>query len=162
MKSRGAKIKLLGRIMRRALAIGVALPLIASPQAWAGIACLCEPQIKCEGPCCQEAHRSDTNAVMEGKNTDSETPTSCDTSMQATGGAQSSVQLPPVTVCCVLQPQGAPPTRLVPAPPQIGAAPVQFADSLIWSTSPGAAHTFNPICSCSIRPLYLAFSCLLI
>jgi hypothetical protein len=165
MESRDSKIKFFSWTRRGALASGIALMLIASPQAWAGIACLCETQIECEESCCQTAHRThrpDATAEMEGEHTASETSTSCETAIQATGVAQAPFQSPPVTVCCVLQPQSDPPASFAPPPPQVDAAPVQFADGLLWSTSPGPEHTFNPTCRCSKRPLYLAFSSLLI
>src|SRR5215813_1801379 len=162
MKSRGAKIKFFGWIRRLTLAIVIALLLAASPQVWAGIACLCEPQLELEESCCQKAHRSNTTAEMQGENTASETSTSCETSMQASGGAQLSFQSPPVTVCCVEQSQSEPPTRFVAPAPQVGSELTRFADGLLWSTALAPARTFNPICKCSKRPLYLAFSCLLI
>jgi hypothetical protein len=162
MKSRSAKIEIFGWAKQWALAIGIAFLLVASPQASAVVACLCEPQLECEESCCQKAHRSDTTAEMQGESPSSETSTSCETSMQATGGAQSSFQSPPATVCCVEQPQSEPPTRFVSLAPQLGSGLTQFADILLWSTKPGPAHTFNPICRCSRRPLYLAFSRLLI
>jgi hypothetical protein len=162
MKSRSAKIKFFSWARRWALASGITLALVASPQAWAGIARFCEPQIECEEACCRKAHSSDTTEEMQGENTATETSASCETSMQAPGVARLSFQSPPVTVCCVEQQQGAPPVSFVPAPPQIGAEPVQFAGGLLWSTASGPAHTFNPICRYSKRPLYLAFSRLLI
>jgi hypothetical protein len=162
MKSRSVKIEFFSWTRRWALASGITLMLVFSPQAWAGVACLCEPLIGRQEAYCQKAHRPDTAAEMQGENTASETSTSCETSMQAPGSNRLSFQSPPVTVCCVEQPQSEPPTRFVPAAPQVGAEPVQSADDLLWSTSPGPAHTFNHICRCSKRPLYLAFSCLLI
>jgi hypothetical protein len=162
MKSRGAKIKFFSRARRWALASGITLMLVASPQTWADVVCLYEPLIECEESCCRKAHHSDTTAEIQGENTASETSTSCETSMQALYGDRLSFQSPSVTVCRVEQPQSEPPPRFVPAPPQVGAEPAQFADGLFWFTSPGPAHTFNPICRCSKRPLYLAFSCLLI
>jgi hypothetical protein len=162
MKSRDAKIEFFSRARQWTLATGIALMLVASPQAWAGIACLCEPQLGRKHSCCQTAHRSSATAEMEGEHTASETSTSCETAMQATGVAQAPVQSPPVTVCCVLRPQSEPPASFVPTPPQVDAAPVQSADDLLWSAASGPAHTYNPICRCSKRPLYLSFSCLLI
>jgi hypothetical protein len=164
MKSRGSKIKLFGWLTRGALAIGVTLSLIASPQAWAGTACLCESQFGRQHSRCQEAHHRDTTVKMQGENTASEPSSSCscEPSTQATGVAQVPFQSSPGTVCCALKPQSEPPASFVQMPSQVGAAPVQSADCLLWPTASGPAHTFNLIRRYSKRPLYLAFSCLLI
>lgn len=162
MKSRDAKIKNFSRARRWTLVTGIAFMLVASPQAWAGIACLCELQFGRQHSCCQTAHRSNTTAETHGENTASESSTSFETARQATGVAQAPFQSPAVTVCCLLQPQSEPPASFVPAPPQVDAEPAQSAGSLLWSAASGPAHTYYPTCRRSKRPLYLVFSCLLI
>jgi hypothetical protein len=157
MKSRDAKIKFFSWTRRWALALGIALMLVASPQVWAGVACLCDPQLGRQDSC-QTAHRSDAAAEMQGESSASETSTPCESDMQATCAFQS----PSVTMCCIRRPQSKPAARFVPAAPQVDTAPVRSADSLPWPTRSGTAHTFNLTCKRSKRPLYLAFSCLLI
>jgi hypothetical protein len=162
MKSRGAKIKIFSWARQWALGMGIVLVLVASPQVWAGISCLCEPQLGCEDSCSLTAHHSDATAEMQGESYTSETSTSCETATQAPGLTQMSFQSPPVGVCCVLQPQSEQPARYVLVQKQVYAVPAQSADSFHWSTTSALVPTFNPICRCSKRPLYLAFSCLLI
>lgn len=162
MQSRGAKIKVFSWARQWALATGIMLLLIASPQVWAGIACLCDFQLECEDSYCQTVHRSDANPEMQGESSPSETSTSCENTKQATTAAQVIFQSPPLTACCVTQPQSELPARFVPAAPQVGTVPAQSADCLHWSTASAPAHIFNPLCRSSKHPFYLAFSCLLI
>jgi hypothetical protein len=145
-----------------ALSVGLALALTASPQAWAGMACFCEPQMECEDHCCQTAHHPEAVAEMQSGSSTRETSTWCETATEARGVAQASFQSPPVPVCCVMQPLSEPPARYFSPQPQVHAAIAQPPDDLRWFLKPVFAHTFNPICWCSKRPLYLTFSRLLI
>lgn len=162
MKSRSAKINILICARQCAMAAGLALMLMASPQVWAGVACFCEPQMECEDHCCQTAHHSETVVEMQSVSSTLETSTSCETATDARGVAQVRFQSPPVSGRCVMQPLSEPPARYVYAQLQVHAAITQPPDDLRWFLKPAFAHTFNHTCWCSKRPLYLAFSRLLI
>lgn len=162
MRSRDAKIKFFNRARQWALATGIAFMLVASPQVWAGIMFVCEPQLGREHSCCLTGRHSDAAVEMQGEHSTSDTSTFCETSTLVTHAVKVSIQPTPLTVCCVLQPQNEPLARFVQSESQTTAVSVQFADSLFRSTMPGSSHIFNPISRGSKRPLYLAFSCFLI
>jgi hypothetical protein len=162
MKSRGVKIKISRRARQWALTTGIAFMLIASPQVWTGIACLCAPQLGCEDSFGLTAHHSDATAEMQSKSSTPETAISCETTAQEPGVAQRSFQSRPVEVCCVPQPQREPPARYVSAQTRVYALSAPSAEGLLWFTTPASVSDFYPTYRSSERPLYLAFSCLLI
>jgi|SRR5262245_1928851 len=153
MKNGGAKIKFFSRARKGTLAMGIALMLVAGPQVWAGIMCLCDPHPGREHSCCLAGHHSD--AAAEGY--------SSVTSTKVTPALQEIIQSSPVTVCCILQPQSEPPARLVSAAgSQVNIVPVKSSESLFRLLKEGPAHSFYPNFKGSKPPLYLAFSSLLI
>ena len=157
MKNGGAKIKFFSRARKGILAIGSTLMLVAGPQVWAGIMCLCESDLGRQHSCCLAGHHSDAVAEMQCEDSSSVTST------KVTHALQEIIQSPPVTACCILQPQSEPPARLVSASAsQANIVPVQSSESLFRLPMERPAHGFYPKFKGSNPPLYLAFSCLLI
>jgi hypothetical protein len=97
---------------------------------------------------------------MKSAGSSSETSNTCETFTQ--DAVQVSIKSPPVTACCVLQPQSEPSARFVPVASQVDIVPVQSSSSPFRSITVGTAFTFYPKFRGSKRPLYLEFSCLLI
>ncbi len=162
MRSRSKIINIFGRVRHWVLTVGIVLTLVVSPQVWASIAYFCEPQHECEGSGCQTANHHDAIAEMQDGTSRLDTSTSCDTSTQATVVVKAPCLSPEMEVCCILQPQSVPTARIVSARNHIHAVTAKSADGIHWFAAPVSTPTVNLTCPRSQRPLYLAFSCLLI